>query len=97
MVLQMLLFFWLIWYQMILSSNSFFVNNGLNDRNDSVKIKMLEASIATLNKHGNSNKSELLSLFENFLETAPKSAEYDSVRQNVVLLMGTLAKHLDKE
>jgi hypothetical protein len=76
---------------------SFFVNNGLNDRNDSVKVKMLEASIATLNKHGNSNKNELLSLFENFLETAPKSAEYDSVRQNVVLLMGTLAKHLDKE
>ena len=58
---------------------------------------MLEASIATLNKHGNPNKSELLSLFENFLETATKSAEYDSVRQNVVLFMGTLAKNLDKE
>lgn len=76
---------------------SFFVNNALNDRSDVVKIKMLEAAIATLNKHGNANKNELLTLFENFLENAPKSAEYDSVRQNVVLLMGTLAKHLEKE
>ena len=76
---------------------SFFVNNGLNDRSIDVKNKLLEASIATLNKHGSSNKNELLALFETFLESAPKSAEYDSVRQNVVLLMGTLAKHLDKE
>lgn len=75
----------------------FFVNHGLTDRNQIVKNKMLEGAIASLNKHGNSHKNELLSLFEAFLESTPKSAEYDSLRQNVVILMGTLAKHLDKD
>ena len=34
-------------------------------------------------------------MFEEFLSTAPSEASYDSVRQSVVILMGTLAKHLD--
>ena len=28
---------------------------------------------------------------------APNSREYDEVRQSVVILLGTLAKHLDKD
>jgi hypothetical protein len=35
--------------------------------------------------------------FKRYLEEAPKEAKYDCIRQNVVILMGTLAKHLDKE
>ncbi len=71
---------------------------GLNDRNASVRNKMLEAAIAALNFHGRTHIDELLPLFEQFLQdTQSKGASYDAVRQNVVILMGTLAKHLDKD
>lgn len=81
----------------VLEIFQFFVRKSLNDRNQFVRNKMLEASIAALNFHGKNNINSLLPLFENFLQDAPKDATYDSVRQNVVILMGTLAKHLDKD
>ncbi len=81
----------------ILELFEFYVNKALNDRNQIVKNKMLEASIQALNFHGRSQINVLLPLLEDFLEKTPKVATYDSVRQNVVILMGTLAKHLDKD
>lgn len=38
--------------------------------------------------------STQLPVFEQFLDTAPKSGGYDAVRQCVVLLVGSLARHL---
>lgn len=58
---------------------------------------MLEAAVVCLDHHGKTNMNDLLPLFENFLQDTPKDAKYDSVRVNVVILMGTLAKHLDKD
>ena len=43
------------------------------------------------------NVSELLPVFEDFLSNAPGTASYDAVRQSIVILMGSLAKHLDKD
>lgn len=34
-------------------------------------------------------------MFEEFLANAPHTASFDAIRQSVVILMGTLAKHLD--
>lgn len=42
------------------------------------------------------NVNSLLPVFEEFLKNAPIDASYDAVRQSVVILMGSLAKHLDK-
>lgn len=39
--------------------------------------------------------SSQLPVFENFLDTAPKSGGFDAVRQCVVLLVGSLARHLE--
>ena len=36
-------------------------------------------------------------MFEEFLVQAPDTASFDAVRQSVVILMGSLAKHLDKD
>lgn len=41
------------------------------------------------------NVSALLTVFESFLITAPATADYDPVRQSIVILMGNLARHLD--
>ena len=34
-------------------------------------------------------------MFEEFLKHAPQTADYDIVRQSVIIMMGTLAKHLE--
>jgi len=39
----------------------------------------------------------LLQIMEDFLKVAPKTGDYDSVRQSVVILMGKLAKDMDKD
>ncbi|XP_060926868.1 stalled ribosome sensor GCN1 [Limanda limanda] len=74
----------------------FFVPDALNDRHPDVRRCMLDAALAALNTHGKDNVSCLLPVFEEFLKNAPQDASYDSVRQSVVILMGSLAKHLDK-
>uniref|UniRef100_A0A7N8Y6V6 GCN1 activator of EIF2AK4 n=1 Tax=Mastacembelus armatus TaxID=205130 RepID=A0A7N8Y6V6_9TELE len=74
----------------------FFVPDALNDRHTEVRRCMLDAALSALNTHGKDNVSSLLPVFEEFLKNAPQDASYDSVRQSVVILMGSLAKHLDK-
>ncbi|TNN77641.1 eIF-2-alpha kinase activator GCN1 [Liparis tanakae] len=74
----------------------FFVPDALNDRHTEVRRCMLDAALSALNTHGKDNVSCLLPVFEEFLKDAPQDASYDAVRQSVVILMGSLAKHLDK-
>uniref|UniRef100_A0A665VTC9 GCN1 activator of EIF2AK4 n=1 Tax=Echeneis naucrates TaxID=173247 RepID=A0A665VTC9_ECHNA len=74
----------------------FFVPDALNDRHADVRRCMLDAALSALNTHGKENVTSLLPVFEEFLKNAPQDASYDSVRQSVVILMGSLAKHLDK-
>ena len=82
--------------QMVEKAVSFFVPGGLGDRNESVRKCMLEAAVVTINLHGKDTAEELLPVFEGFMEKAPSlSGTYDDVRQSVVILMGSLAKHLD--
>jgi hypothetical protein len=39
----------------------------------------------------------LLPIFEPVLDKDPDIGSYDTVRQSVVILMGSLARHLDKD
>ena len=43
------------------------------------------------------NVGLLLPKFELALQKVPHTASYDSVRQGIVIMMGSLAKHLDKD
>ena len=74
---------------------TFFVQQGLSDRSEIVRKNMLDAAVVTVNLHGKDSAEALLPVFEEFMENAPKSEIYDNVRQSVVVLMGSLAKHLD--
>ncbi|XP_075070961.1 stalled ribosome sensor GCN1 [Mixophyes fleayi] len=74
----------------------FFVPDALNDRHADVRKCMLDAALSALNTHGKDSVGPLLPVFEEFLKNAPNNASYDAVRQSVVILMGSLAKHLDK-
>lgn len=58
---------------------------------------MLSAGLAIVDQHGKNTVNSLLPIFEDFLDKAPDSSSYDAVRQSVVILMGSLARHLDKD
>lgn len=74
----------------------FFVLTGLGDRNQSVRTEMLTAAVAAVDLHGSANIASLLPVFEDFMDKAPKIGSFDSIKQSVVILMGSLARHLDK-
>lgn len=75
----------------------FMVSKGLGDRNEIVHKEMLAAALNIVDLHGKECIGKLLPVFENFLDKAPKSSTYDNIRQAVVILMGSLARHLDKD
>ncbi|XP_077995202.1 stalled ribosome sensor GCN1-like [Glandiceps talaboti] len=76
---------------------SFFVPMALGDRSEEVRRKMLDASLTAINCHGKDNVANLLPVFEGCLDKEPDSSTADAVRQSVVILMGSLARHLDKD
>ncbi|XP_035228033.1 eIF-2-alpha kinase activator GCN1-like [Stegodyphus dumicola] len=81
----------------IINLMSFFVPEGLGDRHQTVRKHMLDAAVAIIDVHGKNALADLLPVFDNFMDKAPDNSSYDAVRQSVVILMGTLARHLDKD
>jgi len=73
----------------------FYVSTGLMDRSETVRKAMLASALAAVDLHGKETVSSLLPTFEEFLDKAPTSSNYDAVRQSVVILMGSLARHLE--
>ncbi|XP_063969205.1 stalled ribosome sensor GCN1-like [Lytechinus pictus] len=75
----------------------FLVPKGLGDRNAEVQKEMLNAGMAAIIQQGKPNVGTLLPVFEKFMDEAPDSSSYDTVRQSVIILMGSLARHLEKD
>lgn len=75
----------------------FMVATGLRDREEIVHKEMLAASLAIVDLHGKECVITLLPVFESFLDKAPNNSSFDNIRQAVVILMGSLARHLEKD
>ncbi|XP_053962827.1 eIF-2-alpha kinase activator GCN1 isoform X1 [Anastrepha ludens] len=75
----------------------FMVSHGFGDRNETVHKEMLAAALCIVDFHGKETIVYLLPVFEDFLDKAPKSQSYDNVRQAVVIIMGSLARHLEAD
>ncbi|XP_032593563.1 eIF-2-alpha kinase activator GCN1 [Drosophila grimshawi] len=75
----------------------FMVSQGLGDREEIVHKEMLAAALKIVDLHGKETIVSLLPVFEEFLDKAPKSQSFDNIRQAVVILMGSLARHLEKD
>lgn len=75
----------------------FMVSTGLRDRQESVQKEMLSAALAVVDCHGKECVGHLLPVFEEFLDKTPNSSSYDNIRMSVVIIMGSLARHLDKD
>ncbi|KAL3270236.1 hypothetical protein HHI36_009292 [Cryptolaemus montrouzieri] len=75
----------------------FFVSSSLSDRHEKVRKEMLNAALKIVDLHGKETVGTLWPVFDNFMGKSSKSAHYDAVKQAVVILMGSLARHLDQE
>ncbi|XP_044271833.1 eIF-2-alpha kinase activator GCN1 [Tribolium madens] len=75
----------------------FFVSTSLSDRHEQVRKEMLNAALKIVDLHGKETVSTLWPVFDNFMSKSTKSAHLDAVKQAVVILMGSLARHLDKD
>ncbi|CAG9834134.1 unnamed protein product [Diabrotica balteata] len=75
----------------------FFVFQSLGDRNETVRKEMLNAALRVVDLHGKETVGTLWPVFDDFMGKSSKSATYDAVKQAVVILMGSLARHLDKD
>lgn len=72
----------------------FFVPGAISDRNTLVQETMLEAAVVLVNEHGNKRTQFIMSTFQTFLSKSAKTVDNDNIRKNVIILLGTMAKHL---
>ena len=74
----------------------FILNTGLADRDQRTGEAMLAASQKLISAKGKATVDTLLPIFEQFLDNAEHQAVNDIVKQSAVVLLGALAKHLEK-
>lgn len=84
------------WPDLIADFMGFLISEGpLADRHATVRSQMTEAGMTIIASKGSESLEPLMTLFETALETSDKhSQELDSVNEAVILLYGSLARHL---
>ncbi|GIL49256.1 hypothetical protein Vafri_5386 [Volvox africanus] len=81
-------------------SLDFLIGRGLADEDEKVREEMVAAGMAILDCHGALHAPRLLPLFESHLDRkgrgagAEEESRFDLVREGVVVLLGTIARHL---
>ncbi|KAL3236074.1 Gcn1p [Nakaseomyces bracarensis] len=70
----------------------FLVNGPLGDREPIVRQEMKEAGIEIINEHGSKKSAELVPV----LESALDQTKDINIKENVIILYGTLARHLEQ-
>ena len=75
----------------------FVIPGALSDPRQEVREAIMTAARAAITTHGEELSGKLMTHFEECLNSAPDTHEADAIRQSAVVLMGTLAKHMDKK
>ncbi|CAJ0577070.1 unnamed protein product, partial [Mesorhabditis spiculigera] len=73
------------------------VPGGLNDVSGPVRQALLAAAVEATNRHGRAVMGRLLPFLEGMLDNTPDGQAHDNLRQGLVVLLGTLAQHIDKK
>ncbi|CAI8049233.1 eIF-2-alpha kinase activator GCN1, partial [Geodia barretti] len=74
----------------------FTIPGALSDPNPNVLAAFMSAAKTAIGCHGDDLADQLMDHCEGCLQSAGDTRESDVIRQSVVVLMGTLARHLDK-
>ncbi|KAI8816085.1 armadillo-type protein [Fimicolochytrium jonesii] len=76
--------------------NFLIIGEALGDRNETVQRAVLDAGLSAANASGKTYVRELLDVIDGYLcEPARPSAVHDRIRESCVILLGTLAQHLE--
>lgn len=80
----------------LVSHVRFLITDGaLGDRNTVVRDEMIESATTFISRHGASKLEELMSIFEAALEESDASSQKsDLINEAIVILYGSLARHL---
>ncbi|KAI1721194.1 protein ILITYHIA [Ditylenchus destructor] len=70
---------------------------GLNDRNEHCRNLMRNAAITAIVKDGKDHVEELLSFLEDKLDNLPSDGQLDNLHQGLIILIGSLARHLEND
>lgn len=81
----------------VISFMDFLIPLALADNNEIVRSTMLEVGCELVNVKGKDNVQNFLNIFETFLDSAPDDQKHDEVRKSVIILMGTLGKHIEMD
>ena len=74
------------------------LDKAVGDANPTVRSEMIESATRIIAIHGSSRVEELMGLFEDALDISEKDSEhFDSFNEAIVILYGSLARHLRSE
>ena len=75
----------------------FVIPQALSDPSPKAQSAVMAAAQAAISCHGDQLAGELMGHSEECLKGIPDCQEADIVRQSIIVLMGTLAKHMDRD
>ena len=75
----------------------FFLYKGLLDPSEVVLSRMEQAALEVTSEQGQTQHPVLLPIYESYLSKPSENKAQDRARESVVILLGTLAKHLGNE
>ena len=80
----------------VLTFLNFVIPGALSDPNTHVHAALMLAAQAAIGCHGEELADQLMGHAGKSLEEIENKVETDAVRQSIILLMGTLARHMDR-